>query len=262
MTSTDAGSVLSMLMAGLSGGQILFVVASAFVAGLARGFSGFGAALIFMPLASAVVEPRVAAPLLLIVDAVAAVPLIPDAWRRAHRREVGTMVLGALAGVPLGTAVLAFADPQLVRWGIAAAVSALLALLASGWRYRGRPSGLVAAGVGALSGLFAGAAQIGGPPVVAYWLGRGSTGASVRADIVLYFAASTVLTGAGYLIGGLITPRVVVLAIAVGPSYAAGLALGSRLFRRAGEVAFRRTCFGLIAGAAILGLPLLDPILR
>ena len=35
---------------------------AAFVAGLARGFSGFGSALIFMPLASAAIGARVASP--------------------------------------------------------------------------------------------------------------------------------------------------------------------------------------------------------
>lgn len=72
-----------------------------FIAGLARGFSGFGAALIFMPLAGSVVGPRVAAPLLLIIDAITAIGLIPNAWRRSDRRGVGIMAIGALIGVPL-----------------------------------------------------------------------------------------------------------------------------------------------------------------
>ena len=49
---------------------VVFLIAAALAAGLARGFSGFGAALIFVPLASAVVGPQVAVPLLLVVDGV------------------------------------------------------------------------------------------------------------------------------------------------------------------------------------------------
>lgn len=45
-------------------------VGAAFLAGLARGFSGFGAALIFIPLASAIVGPRIASVVLLVVDGV------------------------------------------------------------------------------------------------------------------------------------------------------------------------------------------------
>jgi hypothetical protein len=38
--------------------------------------------------------------------------------------------------------------------------------------------------------------------------------------------------------------------------------LGSRMFGIASERAFRRICFGLIAAAAIISLPMLDPLLR
>lgn len=250
------------MMTDLPNGSLLALLMMALMAGLARGFSGFGAALIFMPLASAVVGPKLAAPVLLVIDAVAAAGLIPDAWRRSDRRAVGTMTVGAVAGVPLGTAALVHLDPLAVRWMVVALVAALLALLASGWRYQGRLSVPLTVAVGAASGLFSGAAQVGGPPVVAYWLGGPAPSASVRANIVLYFAASTVLTGVSYLAGGLITRAVLVLALATGPAYALGLFLGSGLFGRASEVAFRRACLGLIALAVVLGLPALDGVLR
>ncbi len=58
------------------GGQpwsvVAFLAFAAFVAGLSRGFSGFGAALIFIPLGSAAVGPALAAPILLAIDAVGA----------------------------------------------------------------------------------------------------------------------------------------------------------------------------------------------
>ncbi|MGY4341708.1 putative membrane protein YfcA [Bradyrhizobium sp. LM2.9] len=60
--------------------------AVAFVSGTARGFSGFGSALIFMPLASSIATPRLVAALLLVIDFIAAAPLLPDAWRKADRK--------------------------------------------------------------------------------------------------------------------------------------------------------------------------------
>jgi len=161
------------------------LLASALVAGLARGFSGFGAALIFVPLASAAAEPAVAAPLLLIVDSVLAITLLPNAWSLSERRDVAIMSLGALAGVPFGTFVLATGDPLAIRWAIAALIFALLALLLSGWRYRGRIAAPITIGVGGLAGFLSGAAQMGGPPVVAYWLGGATRSDVVRANIVL-----------------------------------------------------------------------------
>jgi len=172
-------------------------------------FSGFGSALIFVPLASTAIGPQAAAPLLLIIDGVAAAGLIPGAWRHADRRDVGTMSIGALAGIPLGAWVLIKSDPLWIRWAVALFGTLLLALLMSGWRYRGKPALATTVIVGAAAGLLGGAAQIGGPPIVAYWLSRPVAAEIVRANIVLYFAISTVITTSVYLAGGLLTPSVV-----------------------------------------------------
>jgi uncharacterized membrane protein YfcA len=253
---------LTALIPGMSGEALLFLVGTAFIAGLARGFSGFGAALIFMPLASAVIEPARAAPLLLLVDAIMALGLIPNAWRRAERRNVGTMALGALIGVPLGTAGLALLDPLVVRWAVVVIVTLLLGLLVSGWRYRGRPYATLNAVIGIISGFFTGAAQVGGPPVVAYWLGGAIGRDVVRANIVLYFAISSAISIVSYLIGGLLPLQVLILTALIAPAYGLGLYLGARMFGRASDALFRWICYGLIAIAAIISLPLLDPLLR
>lgn len=228
---------------------------AAALAGLARGFSGFGAALIFIPLASALLGPRVAAPLLLVVDNILAAPLIPAAWRQASRREVATLAAGTLVGAPFGAWLLLHGDPVTLRWAMSALALAMLGLLASGWRYRGTPSGSASLGVGLAAGLCSGAVQMGGPPVVAYWLGGAIPANRVRANIVLFFAASGAISAAVYLLGGLLTVEVLRLALVVGPAYGAGLWAGSRLFGLASERLFRGICFALIAIAAVLGAP-------
>lgn len=232
----------------------------ALVAGLARGFSGFGAALIFVPLASAIVGPRLAVPVLLVIDAVAAAGMIPNGWRLADRREVAIMSVGALAGVPLGTLALANMDAQTLRWAIILVVVALLVLLMSGWRYHGRTSAPLTVAVGAIAGVFSGAAQTGGPPVVAYWLGGAAGHQKVRANIVLYFAVATVFSIASYLWNGLIGADVLWLSLLTGPVFGLGLYAGSRIFGLADEDVFRRICFALIAAAVVLGLPLWDSL--
>src|SRR5437660_9658513 len=91
------------------------ICAVAFVSGTARGFSGFGSALIFMPLASSLAAPRLVAALLLVIDFVAAAPLVPNAWKHADRKGTAIMVAGALVGVPIGTWFLSQLDPVTTR---------------------------------------------------------------------------------------------------------------------------------------------------
>jgi uncharacterized membrane protein YfcA len=246
----------------LSAGALAFLLATAFIAATARGFSGFGAALIFLPLAATVVDPKIASPLLLITDAVLAVGFIPNALRQSDKREVGIMGLGAALGIPLGTVLLIRADPVQIRWAIVVLASAMLALLISGWRYRGKPTALMTFCVGAFAGVCSGAAQVGGPAVIAYWLGSTKDAVTIRASIILYFAISTTIAIVSYAAGGVMTMTVLKLALVVAPVYALGLFLGSRLFGIADESFFRRICYALIVVAVVVSLPVLDGVIR
>ncbi len=228
----------------------------ALVAGLSRGFSGFGAALIFVPLASALVGPKLAAPILVIIDGVFASYLIPPAFKLGDRRDVSLMFIGALVGVPLGTIVLTHYSPITLRWLIAGMAAAMLVLLASGWRYRGKPHALATVGVGSISGLFSGIAQIGGPPVVSYWMGTDTAHAKLRANIILYFAASSVLSVMTYVGGGLMSLEILKFSVFAGPAYGVGTYIGSKLFGFASPAVFRMSSLILIAFAVLVSLPI------
>jgi uncharacterized membrane protein YfcA len=238
------------------------VCAIAFVSGTARGFSGFGSALIFMPLASSIAAPRLVAALLLIIDFIGAAPLVPNAWRKADRKATAIMALGALVGVPIGTWFLSRLEPVTTRWIISAFVFALLLLLLSGWRYRGKDHASISIGIGGLSGFCSGLAQTGGPPIVGYWLGRPIASVVQRANIVLFFAASDFFSLVSYALTGLITMDAIRFSLVVGPVYGVGVWFGASLFGRASETLFRAICYALIAAAVLIGLPALDGVLR
>src|SRR6202048_4807791 len=163
-------SPLCLLPADVSINAAVAIWAIPFVSGTARGFSGFGSALIFMPLASSIADPRLVAALLLVIDFVAAAPLIPNAWKQADRKATAVMVLGALAGVPVGTYFLSRLDPVTTRWIISAFVFALLMLLLSGWRYRGKEYPALSVGIGGVSRFFSGLAQTGGGAPGGVWV--------------------------------------------------------------------------------------------
>jgi uncharacterized protein len=255
-------SLSELIPADISLNVALAICAIAFVSGTARGFSGFGAAMIFMPLASSVAAPRLVAALLLVIDFIAAAPLLPNAWRQADRNATAVMVAGALVGVPIGTWCLSRFDPVTTRWIISCFVGALLLLLLSGWRYRGKDHAALSVGIGGLAGFCSGLAQTGGPPIVGYWLGRPIGPVIARANILLFFGASDFFSLVSYAVAGLITPDAIRFSLLVGPVYGIGVWFGSQLFGRAREKLFRAICYALIATAAIAGLPALDGVLR
>jgi uncharacterized membrane protein YfcA len=238
-----------LIPADVTTGTALAICAVAFVSGTARGFSGFGAALIFMPLASSLAAPRLVAALLLVIDFVSAAPLVPNAFKHADRKATAVMVAGALVGVPIGTWFLSRLDPVTTRWIISGFVTALLALLLSGWRYRGKDHAAISVAVGSVSGFCSGLAQTGGPPIA-------------RANILLFFGASDFFSLVSYGVTGLITLESIRFSLLVGPIYGIGVGFGASLFGRASDRLFRAICYGLIVLSLIIGLPLLDGVLR
>ena len=248
--------------AALAEPRIYAAMAVAALAGITRGFSGFGGAMIYMPLVSAIYDPRIAAVTVLLVDLVSATPFAIPEMRRCTWREVGPLSIALAAGLPLGVWLLIVLDPIVLRWIIAALVFGLLAVLASGWRYRGRPSLPVTTGVGFVAGLGSGAVQIAGPAVIIFWLGGASDAATVRANLMVFFLLMGAITGIAYLTQGIITADVLALAVLLGLPFILAMWAGARWFRRSSEQAYRRAAYLIIVAAAIVSMPLWDGWIR
>ena len=108
--------------------RFAWVAAAAALAGLVRGFSGFGSAMIFVPVAGAIYEPKIAVVLLFIFDGLITTPMLVPAFRRCVWREVLPLTVGATAAVPIGVHILLVAEPLLLRWMISAMVLVGVAL--------------------------------------------------------------------------------------------------------------------------------------
>lgn len=240
---------------------LVWAVFTALVAGVTRGFSGFGGALIFVPLISALYGPKIAAPTLLVIDTLMTLPFLLPALRLCIWRQVAPLAAGALVSVPAGVWVLDHAAPLVLRWGLASLGLSLLVLLVSGWRHTGRHSLPATLGIGAVAGFCGGAAQMSGPAVVAYWLGSGQASGLVRANLFGFFALATLASGAAYAVNGMFTAEVGRLSLLLGPTYALGLFVGARAFRGTSDRTYRIAAYWVIASAALLSLPLFDPLL-
>ena len=248
--------------AALAERRLVLAMGVAALAGLVRGFSGFGGAMIYMPLAAAIYDPRMAAVTILLVDFFTTLPFAIPETRRCTWREMVPISIAMAAGVPFGTWALISLDPTVLRWCISVVVLSLLPPLVLGWRYHGRPSMAVTAGVGLFAGVSAGAVQIAGPPVILYWLSRTGSAVAVRANIMVFFMICGVVLIGAYAYEGLFTAQTLALAVLVGAFYLGGVGLGSYFFKGASDLLYRRIAYLIVALAALLSLPILDPLIR
>ncbi len=241
---------------------LMFLAAVLFIAGCVRGFAGFGAGMIFMPVATSVMLPSTAAAAFLFIDGIVALPLVVRAFRLCDWATVLPAVIGAVIFVHTGAWLLANTDALLLRWIIFAIVTGLLLLLISGWRYHKKPSRPVSLGVGAVAGVLGGISQVSGPPVVAFWLSSAKEPAIVRANLIIFFALASVGTFFAYIVNGFFTQEVLHLLIMAIPVYALAIFAGSKGFSKANPSLYRKLAYGLIALAAFTSMPALDPLFR
>ena len=92
------------------GGLAPSVLAASLLAGVVRGYTGFGAAMVFMPIASASLGPAAAIAVLWLVDTLMQLPMVARARKLAGYREIRLLLPGALAGAPVGALILAWSD--------------------------------------------------------------------------------------------------------------------------------------------------------
>ena len=143
-----------------------FLIAAlvAVIAGMVHGFAGFGAAMVMTPAFSAIYGPAVGVAVCLMLEVVVVLPLLPKVVSMVDWRRIGLFLLAAVVGVPLGNWLLTHIDPEPMRWTISAIVLGAVALLASGWRYHGKPYLSATLTTGAASGFLNGLSGMAGPP--------------------------------------------------------------------------------------------------
>ncbi|QUL37146.1 TSUP family transporter [Erythrobacter sp. JK5] len=231
--------------------QIAVAVLAALGASFVRGLTGFGMAILLVPVLALALSPVEAVMLgnflSLMIGALEIRRLIREAERTAWAIS-GIVVLTT----PVGLLALAATSADLARLVIALiAFSAFLAILLP--RRAAEVPGRIATGaVGMISGLMTGYAGMPGPPVVPYYAGRALPRATIKASMLLIF---TIAAGVALLAGGLmglVRVELAILALALLPVILIGNRLGTIVSGRIGDPVWR-SCVGLVLAGAALG---------
>jgi uncharacterized protein len=253
---------LSTLAAVLADWRFIVAAGVAVLAGIVRGFSGFGSALIYVSLVASIYEPRFATVSLILIDQVCVAPYATATFQHCKWREILPTYVAAALTVPLGTYVQRHFDPVILRWGMAVLVFAFAAIFATGWRCQQRPNAAAAMCAGALSGFAGGATQMSGPPVIFYWLGSPSGVAIVRANLLDYLLLLGITLLTNYYIHAMLTAVPIALAVMLWPVYSLSLWAGARWFCGSSDAFYRMAACLIVAASALISLPIFDGWLR
>lgn len=219
----------------------------------AQAISGFGFAMLAIPLMIPLVGPQSA-----VVIATGLGFALTIGSSVAHRsfiqwRPVLTISAAALFGIPVGLVIIQILEERWLTLAIGVVVIAATILLARHAAWRSKSGGVVV-GAGVLSGVMLSSTGINGPPVVGAFQSLGMRPREFRASLQATFALQGVLTITGFLIIGLLDFDVFILAITSLPFLVIGWVLGSRTFNKLSPRTFRIVVLATLMVSGIIAI--------
>jgi uncharacterized protein len=205
---------------------------SVFVAGVVRGYSGFGFAMIAAVTLSAGLSPREAVPIILVLDIVIAIWLLPKAWRDVDLKSLSWLAVGAVVGIPAGVGFLSSIPAKPMRICISIITMAAAMMLWYGFSLKKMPRRPGTVSTGLVSGMLTGSTAIGGPPVILFYLSSPASATVSRASLIAFFAGGDLLAFSFSIFHGLVTANILKSAALFVIPLCAGLAVGSRFFNK------------------------------
>ncbi|MGO1120182.1 TSUP family transporter [Rhodovibrionaceae bacterium A322] len=220
------------------------------LAGLVRGFTGFGSAMILAPTLALIYGPVAAVVTLVMLEFMVTLQLLPKAAKTAEKKLYLLPSLGAAMGLPAGLFILTWAPAHILEPAFAAVVLVLLAIMAIGIKsHDTAPKGLLISGV--LGGLSGGATGMPGPPIILYLLSGNTPPQQTRASLILILGLIDVFMLSYMSLIGLMTATEALRAFLLFPFMACTTWLGSLGFTRFGGAHFKKVAMVLVALIAL-----------
>lgn len=235
-----------------------WLVLTIMAAGIVRGFTGFGTALIFVPVGNIFLPAADVIAITMLVGFGGSAALLPRALKVAEIKDVSTLGAAALLTVPMGLWVMTQLPQDTIRWAAALIAAVMLSALVLGWRYRGRITVPKLLGIGAAGGAIGGMTGLTGPAVILFYLANGSRAEIVRANTILFLAMLDVVIVFNMTLGRLITWDMVALGVTLSIPYFLTARVGQAMFDPKYEKTYRTMAYLVIALAVVTGLPIWD----
>ena len=235
-------------------GSLIVSIVAVFVAGIIRGYSGFGFAMVAVTSMSLLLPPVQVVPTVLVLEILASLRLVPQVRKDIDWYSLRWLLIGSFVGIPFGVYLLATIPPAPMRISISLMVLIASILLMRGFAWKRMPGIILILITGLACGMLNGAAAIGGPPVILFYLSSPAGVKTSRASIIAYFLGIDTLCLIMAAVQGLMTFQTLLLTVVCLVPLLLGITIGSRMFIKIDQTSFRRHVLILLILLSIAGL--------
>jgi len=233
--------------------DLLWIVAGGLIGGFVNGLSGFGMAIVAMPLWLQALAPANAASMAAILAVVAHLQSISIVFHSMDVRRLTPFIVAGVLGIPVGTWLLTTIDEATFRFWIGAVIVLYCVVMLSGKVRLTFNAGRIAdAIVGFGGGVMGGLSGLSGA-LPAMWAGvRRWTKAEQRAVFQPYNMSILAVTIVAHAVAGLFTTDLIWALAAALPAVLVGTHVGKRLYHRLGDHHFDRVVLAILLFAGVV----------
>jgi uncharacterized membrane protein YfcA len=197
------------------------------LAGFTQGLTGFGSALVSVPLLSLIVGAQTAVPIAGIFGWIVTFPIV---WKMRHsiQHRVGLILFaGSIPASFMGAKLLASLPSQyiLITMGLVLIASSIHSLRSTKPLFQ-KTSTPITVGAGFTSGLLGASVGESGPPVIAYTSMQPWSADQVKSTLAFFFMLQMIGANLGFWSEGLITEDVLRHVLSAMPAFVVGLTGG------------------------------------
>ena len=238
----------------LSGSTLSLMAAFALLAGMVRGFAGFGLSALVMASLALFIPPVALIPVCFIFEAVSSLVMFRGGLREGNRPLLFGLITGYTIGLPVGLAATHALSPELSRvlaLGLILLLTTLQLLKISPHFLAARWGSYIA---GFLAGIATGTAAAGGMVVALFVLAQQMPAREIRGSLVLFLFASMAVSGFWMSVTGTLDSLAIKRGLMFVPLVIAGVLIGTWLFRPSLEPYYKRFCLWLLVFVASVGM--------
>ncbi|WP_181447084.1 sulfite exporter TauE/SafE family protein [Streptomyces sp. NTH33] len=222
------------------------------LASFAQALSGFGFALVAVPLLTLLTSPQNAIVVVTALGGVLSLAVCVHQRDHVNVRIAGLVSGAGLVGMPLGLLAMTVLSAPSLSVLIACVVLVFAFLIGRGMTFRRGAGPTVVSGVA--SGALLTSTGMNGPPLVAAFQAMGLAPREFRATLQATFCVQDALALAGFLAVGRLTVDGLLL-VGVGlPGLLVGWWCGDRVFARTDSARFKKIVLGVLVASACVSL--------
>jgi uncharacterized membrane protein YfcA len=238
----------------LPAGDIIALSLIVFIASAVRGFTGFGLALVAVPLIQFFLPVSDTAVFIALVNISFSLLYFRRSSSHIKGQPLGTMAFWTGAGVAAGTVILKFVHPAYIQlvWGVLILLIVIALVRGMNFGIKTEKSAFRLSGL--LGGILAGATGITGPPVAIILSSIKTPKEKFSAVLSMFILFAVSFAFVFYFAAGLINIRTLLLALTTIPAMLAGLYTGDRLVSHINQKTFTTVIYIVLVIMGIITL--------